>query len=129
MASIDEIDDSHVSLGRMLTVQAASVLLQRTLPRHGHCQHQRVERGVIESLPDQLAGRLHREHAAKTDVRIIDFVDTGHPALLRMWDRRQRGYKAMGYRIKESLAADRVVESDVFVRNMHEIEIDPPHRK
>jgi superfamily II DNA or RNA helicase len=34
----------------------------------------------------QYAGRLHREHATKTDVRIIDFVDTGHPALLRMWD-------------------------------------------
>ena len=45
------------------------------------------------------AGRLHREHANKTDVRIIDFVDTGHPALLRMWEKRQRGYKAMGYRI------------------------------
>jgi superfamily II DNA or RNA helicase len=29
----------------------------------------------------QYAGRLHREHATKTDVRIIDFVDTGHPAL------------------------------------------------
>ncbi len=47
----------------------------------------------------QYAGRLHREHATKTDVRIIDFVDTGHPALLRMWDKRQRGYRAMGYKI------------------------------
>ncbi len=49
----------------------------------------------------QYAGRLHREHATKTDVRIIDFVDAGHPALLRMWDKRQRGYRAMGYRIAE----------------------------
>jgi len=49
----------------------------------------------------QYAGRLHREHAGKTDVRIIDFVDTGHPALVRMWDKRQRGYRAMGYRIAE----------------------------
>jgi superfamily II DNA or RNA helicase len=49
----------------------------------------------------QYAGRLHREHATKTDVRVIDFVDTGHPALLRMWDKRQRGYRAMGYRIRE----------------------------
>lgn len=39
----------------------------------------------------QYAGRLHREHVSKTDVRIIDFVDKGHPALLRMWDKRQRG--------------------------------------
>lgn len=52
----------------------------------------------------QYEGRLHREHAAKTDVRIIDFVDTSHPALLRMWDKRQRGYRAMGYRIAETLA-------------------------
>ncbi|MCR4298325.1 MAG: hypothetical protein NUV75_06185 [Gallionella sp.] len=49
----------------------------------------------------QYAGRLHCERAAKTDVRIIDIVDTGHPALLRMWDKRQRGCRAMGYRIAE----------------------------
>ncbi|EGQ2058198.1 DEAD/DEAH box helicase family protein [Escherichia coli] len=47
----------------------------------------------------QYAGRLHREHTGKSDVRIIDFVDTAYPVLLRMWDKRQRGYKAMGYRI------------------------------
>jgi len=51
----------------------------------------------------QYAGRLHREHATKTDVRVIDFVDTGHPALLRMWDKRQRGYRAMGYQMAEPL--------------------------
>lgn len=50
----------------------------------------------------QYAGRLHREHACKADVRIIDLVDTGHPALLRMWDKRQRGYRAMGYDIGAS---------------------------
>ncbi len=44
----------------------------------------------------QYAGRLHREHASKNSVRIVDFVDEGHPALLRMWERRQRGYQAMG---------------------------------
>lgn len=54
----------------------------------------------------QYAGRLHREHANKTDVRIIDFVDTGHPALLRMWDKRQQGYRAMGYRIGSDGSAE-----------------------
>lgn len=52
-------------------------------------------RGTLQ----QYAGRLHREHATKRDVRIIDFVDAGHAALLRMWDKRQRGYRAMGYRV------------------------------
>ncbi|MDQ1363072.1 MAG: hypothetical protein QG652_932 [Pseudomonadota bacterium] len=49
----------------------------------------------------QYAGRLHREHAGKVDVQIIDIVDTGHPALMRMWSKRQSGYRAMGYRIGE----------------------------
>lgn len=47
----------------------------------------------------QCAGRLHRERASKSSVRIVDFVDEGHPALLRMWERCQRGYQAMGYRL------------------------------
>jgi superfamily II DNA or RNA helicase len=53
----------------------------------------------------QYAGRLHREHATKIDVRIIDFVDMGHPALLRMWAKRQRGYRAMGYRVAARLVS------------------------
>ena len=59
-------------------------------------------RGTLQ----QYAGRLHREHASKTDVRIIDFVDRDHPALMRMWDKRQRGYRAMGYRIAEQTVLD-----------------------
>jgi superfamily II DNA or RNA helicase len=51
----------------------------------------------------QYAGRLHRDHAEKTSVKIIDFVDSGHPALLRMWAKRQAGYRAMGYRTSEML--------------------------
>ncbi len=47
----------------------------------------------------QYAGRVHREHNEKENVWIIDFVDTDHPALMRMWERRRRGYRAMGYRI------------------------------
>ena len=62
----------------------------------------------------QYAGRLHREHASKTDVRIIDFVDSGHPALLRMWDKRQRGYRAMGYRIASPSAPDGQMPAALF---------------
>ncbi|WGS40163.1 DEAD/DEAH box helicase (plasmid) [Burkholderia sp. JSH-S8] len=47
----------------------------------------------------QYAGRLHREHAGKTGVRVLDYVDGGHPVLLRMWEKRQRGYRAMGYQM------------------------------
>ncbi|PIW49312.1 MAG: DEAD/DEAH box helicase [Zetaproteobacteria bacterium CG12_big_fil_rev_8_21_14_0_65_54_13] len=47
----------------------------------------------------QYAGRLHRDHADKRDVRIYDYVESDHPQLSRMWDKRQRGYHAMGYKI------------------------------
>jgi superfamily II DNA or RNA helicase len=47
----------------------------------------------------QYVGRLHREHASKTDILVIDFIDQSHPSLLRMWNKRQTGYKAMGYQI------------------------------
>lgn len=57
-------------------------------------------KGILQ----QYAGRLHRAHADKTDVRVIDFVDVGNAALLRMWDKRQAGYRAMGYRMADSLA-------------------------
>lgn len=53
----------------------------------------------------QYAGRLHRAHAGKTDVRIIDFVDAGHPALLRIWGKRQRGFRAMGWRVEAGTAS------------------------
>ena len=48
----------------------------------------------------QYAGRLHREHANKKNVRIYDYVENDQPQLERMWDKRQRGYRAMGYAIK-----------------------------
>ncbi|WP_431777813.1 hypothetical protein [Ottowia caeni] len=49
---------------------------------------------IVEKTPN-----TQTQTVCKTDVRIIDFLDTGHPALLRMWDKPQRRYRAMGYRI------------------------------
>ena len=48
----------------------------------------------------QYTGRLHRECVGKQDVRIYDYVELDHPQLARMWEKRQRGYRAMGYRIR-----------------------------
>ncbi len=48
----------------------------------------------------QYAGRLHRDHADKTDVRIYDYVEKDQPQLRRMWKKRQRGYRTMGYKIE-----------------------------
>lgn len=45
----------------------------------------------------QYAGRLHRPHPGKTEVRIYDYVDREVPMLARMFEKRLRGYRAIGY--------------------------------
>ena len=47
----------------------------------------------------QYAGRLHRLHDGKKDVCIYDYADLNEPMLARMFDRRCKGYEAIGYRI------------------------------
>lgn len=45
----------------------------------------------------QYTGRLHRLHPGKTEVRIFDYVDREVAMLLRMFEKRLRGYRAIGY--------------------------------
>jgi superfamily II DNA or RNA helicase len=47
----------------------------------------------------QYVGRLHRQHGGKNEVRVYDYVDQEVPVLRRMYERRLKGYKAMGYEI------------------------------
>jgi superfamily II DNA or RNA helicase len=50
----------------------------------------------------QYVGRLHRMHAGKKVVRVYDYVDNQVPMLARMFAKRVRGYKSLGYVIEES---------------------------
>jgi very-short-patch-repair endonuclease len=47
----------------------------------------------------QYAGRLHRLHEQKREVRVYDYADLNVPMLGKMFDRRCRGYEAIGYTI------------------------------
>lgn len=47
----------------------------------------------------QYAGRLHRLYDGKREVQIYDYADLNVPMLARMFDRRCRGYEALGYTI------------------------------
>jgi very-short-patch-repair endonuclease len=47
----------------------------------------------------QYVGRLHRLHEGKREVRVYDYADLNVPMLARMFDRRCRGYEALGYTI------------------------------
>lgn len=63
----------------------------------------------------QYAGRLHRRHHAKTEVRIIDYVDHDIPMLARMFEKRMRGYRAMGYARGEDAETHHVDDHDYAV--------------
>jgi superfamily II DNA or RNA helicase/very-short-patch-repair endonuclease len=47
----------------------------------------------------QYVGRLHRLFKGKSEVRVYDYADLNVPVLARMFDRRCRGYEAVGYKI------------------------------
>jgi superfamily II DNA or RNA helicase len=70
----------------------------------------------------QYTGRLHRLHPGKREVRIFDYVHRDVPMLLRMFERRLRGYRAIGYARGEAPHGyaeprnERVVEYDDDVR-------------
>ena len=53
----------------------------------------------------QYVGRLHRTHDNKRVVQVYDYVDSAVQILARMYQRRLRGYSAMGYEIAQSEAA------------------------
>lgn len=48
----------------------------------------------------QYVGRLHRRHAGKADVLVVDYVDSGVPVLTRMAAKRRAGYRTLGYAIE-----------------------------
>jgi superfamily II DNA or RNA helicase len=50
-------------------------------------------RGTLQ----QYVGRLHRVHDGKKIVRVYDYVDAQVPMLARMYERRLKGYRAIGY--------------------------------
>ncbi len=47
----------------------------------------------------QYAGRIHRESNGKDKVTIFDYVEASLPMLKCMFNKREKGYKAMDYQI------------------------------
>ncbi|MBI3854725.1 MAG: hypothetical protein HY293_03440 [Planctomycetes bacterium] len=62
----------------------------------------------------QYTGRLHRLHPGKADLRIYDCVDKQVPMLARMFERRRKGYRTIGYH-EEALPPSRPPASEVVV--------------
>ena len=118
-ALTDQIPHSFLLHGRLTKKQRAATLvrlaeLDDSVPRVILATGRLIGEGfdhppldtMVLAMPvswhgtlQQYAGRLHREHVNKGDVRIYDYVEHDNPQLARMWEKRQRGYRAMGYRI------------------------------
>jgi len=54
-------------------------------------------RGTLQ----QYVGRLHRIHDGKKVVQVYDYVDSAVPMLARMFEKRLRGYRAIGYELED----------------------------
>jgi superfamily II DNA or RNA helicase len=64
-------------------------------------------RGTLQ----QYVGRLHRLHDSKRVVEVYDYVDSLIPMLARMFEKRLRGYKALGSSINPE--AETLVSGEV----------------
>ncbi len=52
----------------------------------------------------QYAGRLHRAHPGKHEALIYDYVDAELPVLRRMFAKRLRAYRSLGYELADIAA-------------------------
>lgn len=67
-----------------------------------------------EGNVEQYAGRLHRDYEGKRDVIIYDYVDTHIKVLERMYHKRLRTYKKIGYEICLNLFQERQQTNSIF---------------
>jgi superfamily II DNA or RNA helicase len=67
----------------------------------------------------QYTGRLHRLRPGKTEVRLYDYVDRAVPVLIRMFEKRLRGYRAIGYS-PGATPGERKESNDELVGDDHE---------
>ena len=70
---------------------------------------------------EQYAGRLHREYAGKSEVRIYDYVDIHVPLCDSMYRKRLKGYSRAGYgKNVESSVSDKGPQELIYERNNYE---------
>ena len=50
----------------------------------------------------QYVGRIHRSNEGKFEVQVYDYVDVNHPIFVKMFQRRSKSYKALGYIVEQS---------------------------
>ncbi|WP_256113557.1 DEAD/DEAH box helicase [Vibrio campbellii] len=56
----------------------------------------------------QYVGRIQRDYKGKEEVKVIDYIDAKIPMLLRMFNKRDKGYRALGFS-SESIAQKQLI--------------------
>ena len=82
-----------------------------------------------KGLVEQYAGRLNRDYPGKTDIVIYDYVDAAIPVFERMYAKRLKTYKQIGYSLSTNAEnakqqVNSIFEADsympVYVRDLQE---------
>ncbi|MCQ2499613.1 MAG: DEAD/DEAH box helicase family protein [Lachnospiraceae bacterium] len=69
---------------------------------------------AAEGNIEQFAGRLHRDYETKQDVIIYDYVDSHIRVLEKMYHKRLRTYKKIGYEICSNVTIEKQVTNSIF---------------
>ena len=68
----------------------------------------------FEGNIEQYAGRLNRDYEGKKDVIIFDYIDQHIPVLERMYHRRLRTYKKIGFEVCAEVMDKQEVSNSIF---------------
>ena len=69
---------------------------------------------AAEGNIEQFAGRLHRDYDTKTEVIIYDYVDSHIRVLEKMYHKRLRTYKKIGYEICNNIIVEKQYANTIF---------------
>lgn len=75
---------------------------------------------AAEGNIEQFAGRLHRDYKGKTEVIIYDYVDSHIRVLEKMYHKRLRTYKKIGYEICNNIILEKQSAGSIFDMNTYE---------
>jgi superfamily II DNA or RNA helicase len=68
----------------------------------------------FEGNVEQYAGRLNRDYDGKKDVIIFDYIDQHIPKLERMYHKRLRTYKKIGFEVCSEVVDKQVIANSIF---------------
>ncbi len=75
---------------------------------------------AAEGNIEQFAGRLHRDYESKTEVIIYDYVDSHIRVLEKMYHKRLRTYKKIGYEICNNVIVEKQNANAIFGMDTYE---------